>query len=520
MKFTRTSWRWGVTPTLAFALALLLSAPIAAQQTPAPKSPAVSKTPKHKPQISPREAEELLGSVDQILKFASEDTRLPIRQPVKRKLVSSDEVKQFFTDRLREDQETQRMERAEAVLKKLGFLPRQFDLRSFFLDMLDEQVAGFYDEHTRTVYLLDWVEPGQQRAVLAHELTHALQDQTLGLEKWAKAAESEEDVVEKKPKRSEEGDFEVQPEEAAMARTALLEGQAMFVLIDYLYAPVNRSLATDPLLAAPFREASTDSPQYPVLKNAPLYLKESLTFPYTFGLEFVQELLLKGGKAQAFAGVLKDPPRNSRDIMTPRSYFSRERIPTLWVPALKPLLGPGYERFDVGSIGQFDVYMLLEQFADLKTAKRLSPAWRGGFYYAALRPPEKDAKNAAAAKPEPAKAPDDKKEENLKPRPVGPESLALAYLSRWDSPESAAKFASFYAGALLRRYRFAQGEDAPAVTAPVPPVARKKWTTEDGPVFIEQRGEWVLVLESFDEATAGKLADAILAGAKTVPAKP
>jgi Asp-tRNA(Asn)/Glu-tRNA(Gln) amidotransferase C subunit len=521
MKFARTSWRLLLTLTLA--LGLLLTAAAAAQQAPAasasPSQPAAPKAQKHKPQISPREAEELLRSVDQILKFASEDTKLPIRQPVKRKLASADEVKQFFSDRLREDKETQRMERAEAVLKKLGFLPRKFDLRSFFLDLLDEQVAGFYDEHTRTVYLLDWVEPGEQRAVLAHELTHALQDQTLGLEKWTKAAESEEDVVENKPKKSnpEEGDFEVQPEEAAIARTALLEGQAMFVLIDYLYAPVNRSLATDPLLAVPFREASTDSSQYPVLKNAPLYLKKSLTFPYTFGLEFVQELLQKGGKAQAFAGALKDPPRNTRDIMTPRSYFSRERLPALWVPALKPLLGPGYERFDVGSIGQFDVYVMLEQFADQKTAKRLSPAWRGGFYYAALRPPGKD----EAPKSEPsAKTSSDAKEEKPKPQPVGPESLALVYLSRWDSPESAAKFATFYADALLQRYRFAQGEDAPGPKAPVLPSPRKKWTTEDGPVFIEQRGEWALVLESFDEATATKLADAILAGAKTIPAKP
>ena len=518
MKLARTSWRLLLTPALA--LGLLLAAPAAAQQTPAPAKPA-AKEQKHKPKISAQEAQELLRSVDQILKFASEDTKLPIRQPVKRQLASADQVKQFFSDRLREDKETQRLERAEAVLKKLGLLPRKFELRSFFLDMLDEQVAGFYDEHTRTVYLLDWVEPGQQKPVLAHELTHALQDQTLGLEKWTKAAEKEEDVVEKKPKKSkdEEGDFEVPPEEAAMARTALLEGQAMFVLIDYLYAPVNRSLATDPLLAVPFREASTDSPQYPVLKNAPLYLKESLTFPYTFGLEFVQELLLKGGKAQAFAGALQDPPRNSRDIMTPRSYFSRERIPALWVPALKPLLGPGYERFDVGSIGQFDVYVLLEQFADPKTAKRLSPAWRGGFYYAAVRPPEK---KDEAPKPEPpAKTSSDAKEG--KPKAVGPESLALAYLSRWDSSENAAKFASFYAEALLERYRFAQGADAPSPKAPVASVAsspRKKWTTEDGPVFIEQRGEWVLVLESFDEATAGKLANAILAGAKTVPAKP
>ena len=184
-----------------------------------------------------------------------------------------------------------------------------------------------------------------------------------------------------------------------MARTALLEGQAMFVLIDYLYAPSGQSLTTNPLLAAPFKVASTDSPQYPVLKNAPFYLKESLSFPYTYGLGFVQELQLKGGREQAFAGALRDPPRNTRDIMTPRSYFSRERIPAFHVPALGPLLGPGYERFDVGTLGQFDVYVMLEQFADGKSAKRLAPAWRGGFYYAARKLPEKDADEAKPAPP-------------------------------------------------------------------------------------------------------------------------
>lgn len=527
MKLARTSWRRILVLTLALALGLPLAA---AQQTPAasPSQRAASKARAHKPQLSAREAQELLRSVDQILKFASEDTGLPIRQPVKRQLTGADEVRQLFSDRLRDDKETQRLERSEAVLKKLGLVPRNFDLRSFFEDLLEEQVAGFYDEHTRVVHLLDWVESGEQKPVLAHELTHALQDQAIGLEKWTKAAEDEEDVVEKKSKKSssEEGGFEARSEEAAVARTALLEGQAMFVLIDYLYAPSGQSLASNPLLAVPFKEASTDSPQFPVLRSAPLYLKESLSFPYTFGLEFVQELLLKGGKAQAFAGALQDPPRNTRDIMTPRSYFSRESVPALHVPALKPLLGPGYERFDVGTIGQFDVYVMLEQFADNKAAKRLSPSWRGGFYYAALRPPDKD----AAGKPE-APAPDanapvsappaaDSKDQEGKPQPVAPDSLALVYLSRWDSPESAAQFASFYAETLLQRYRFAQGEDDPAAKPAAPPPARRRWMTEAGPVFIEQRGEWVLVLESFDEATAGKLADAILAGAKTVPAKP
>ena len=63
-------------------------------------------------------------------------------------------------------------------------------------------------------------------------------------------------------------------------------------------------------------------------------------------------------------------------------------------------------------------------------------------------------------------------------------------------------------------------QDEPATKAAVPPPARRRWTTDAGPVFIEQRGEWVVALESFDEATANKLADAILAGARVGPAQP
>ena len=515
MNPARTFWRRVLTLTLA--LGLLSAAPAVAQQTAAQSQPAAPKAQPHRPRISARDAQELLRSVDQIVKFVSEETNLPLRQPVKRELASADQVKALFRERLRDGKESQRLERSEAVLKKLGLVPRDFNLRTFFEDLMEEQVAGFYDERTRVVYLLDWVEAWEQRPVLAHELTHALQDQAIGLKKWTEAAENEEDVVEKKPDSEEEG-FEVRTEEATMARTALMEGQAMFVLIDYLYAPSGQSLSTNPLLAAPFKVAATDSPQYPVLKSAPFYLKESLSFPYTYGLGFVQELLLKGGRAKAFAGALRDPPRNTRDIMTPRSYFSRERVPAFHVPALKPLLGPGYERFDVGTLGQFDVHVMLEQFADGKSAKRLAPAWRGGFYYAARKLPEKEVATSPAPR---APAAGDAKEEGGEAQPpVAPESLALVYLSRWDSPESAAKFATFYGDALLQRYRFAQGVDEATAKPAAPPPARRKWTTDAGAVFIEQRGEWVLALESFDEATAGRVADAILAGAKTIPDKP
>jgi hypothetical protein len=57
--------------------------------------------------------------------------------------------------------------------------------------MLREQVAGYYDVKTKTVNLLNWLDVEQQKPVLAHELTHALQDQSFGIEKWVKGSKQE-----------------------------------------------------------------------------------------------------------------------------------------------------------------------------------------------------------------------------------------------------------------------------------------------------------------------------------------
>src|SRR4029077_13512759 len=84
-----------------------------------------------------------------------------------------------------------RLRRSELVLKKVGLLPRDFDLGKFLVVLLREQVAGYYDPKTKTVNLLDWLDVEQQRPVLAHELTHALQDQSFGLEKWMKGDASD-----------------------------------------------------------------------------------------------------------------------------------------------------------------------------------------------------------------------------------------------------------------------------------------------------------------------------------------
>src|SRR6185312_1046501 len=163
----------------------------AAVESPATTQPTTQ--PAEEQKISPQEAEKLFRSVDEILQFASKDTLLPIKREVKRKLVSRDLVESYVNKHTSEDEDAKRLRRSELVLKKFGLLPRDFDLGKFLPLLLKEQVAGYYDPKTRTVNLLDWLGADQQKPVLAHELTHALQDQSFNLEKYMKAGDADLD---------------------------------------------------------------------------------------------------------------------------------------------------------------------------------------------------------------------------------------------------------------------------------------------------------------------------------------
>src|SRR3954447_3481190 len=290
-----------------------------------------------KPKISPRQAEELFKSVEEILQFVSEDTKLPVKHPVKRKLVNRDTVEKDLTERLKNDEDSQRMEHAELVLKKFGFLPRDFHLRQFFISMMREQVAGYYNVKDQTVYLLDWIEPAAQRAILAHELTHALQDQNYHLEKWDKSGVESRD---KKKKWSAENLDPVQEsidDEQLVARVALLEGQGMVELLNYALSFRGRNVNNSPLEVDALKRGMTEDKQSPIFNSAPKFLKESLIFPYREGLTFIQEVMFKKGREAAFAGTMANPPKTTREIMQPSTYLAQEKIPPLPLPRLQPI---------------------------------------------------------------------------------------------------------------------------------------------------------------------------------------
>jgi hypothetical protein len=440
-----------------------------ADQEEQPPKPGAS--PQQEQTISPKQAKELFKSVDEILKFASDDTGFPIEHEVKRKLIGRNEVESFLLKNMRDDKDAQRLERSAVVLKKFGLIPQNFDLPHFLVAMLKEQVAGYYDPKTKTVNLLNWLEVEQQKPVLAHELTHALQDQSFGLEKWMKVAEGSNH---KDPKPED-----IKNDEELTARQAIVEGQAMAVLLDYTLAPTGQSLLDSPQIREALKQGmlvgTADSPTF---RDAPIFLKETLTFPYRYGLDFTAALLASGGKQLAYSGVFKKPPTTSREIMEPETYIEGEKIePLKMIDFAKDF--KDYDWFDFGAMGEFDVAVLVEQYAGGDEAKVLYPEWRGGYYFAG--------------------------------RPKGDKSapLGVLYVSRWSSPGSAAEFAAVYAKSFAQRYKHAKAlghdgkvaEDAPPVDSWRTLRGRHAWLTEDGPVVIDVRGDTILISESLDDAS-------------------
>jgi hypothetical protein len=274
---------------------------------------------------------------------------------------------------------------------------------------------------------------------------------------------------------------DIENDEVSTTRQAVVEGQAMVVLVDYMLEPMGLSLKDSPQVVQSLKDGmlvgTADAVQF---QNAPIYMKEALTFPYRYGIDFIADLLIKGGKDQAFAELFRNPPRTTRQIMEPQTYLSGERLEPMNVPDFRQVF-KNYERFDVGAVGEFDVAVLIDQYASAQVSTRLYPHWRGGYYYA-VRP---------------------------KGDPAAP--LGLLYASRWSSPEKASNFGAIYASALSKRYLHVHDvvEDSKEPAVPTDALdhltGKRAWLTEDGPVVINVQGDTVVVTESLDQATTDSL---------------
>src|SRR5207302_8846406 len=228
---------------------------------------------------------EFIATADEVLQQMSEITGLKLLSPLKKSLRSREGIRAYVIKQMNEEKNPAERYADARTAEAFGLLPKGFDLDSFMVNVLTEQIEGLYDPKAQEFYIADWSAPDEQRMVMAHELTHALEDQHFHIEAWSRAAKPNED--------------------AELARDAVLEGSAMAAMVDYLMRGTGRSLKDLPEFDPSMLLGELEST--PTLKSAPPFLKDALIFPYISGLNF-SAAILKNSGWPVLSGVFEKPP--------------------------------------------------------------------------------------------------------------------------------------------------------------------------------------------------------------------
>lgn len=293
--------------------------------------------------------------IDSIVKTLSEITGFSEEHPVPYGRITKRQLRQFLSKRIKKTLKPDEIHADELALKMFGLVPQDFDLRKSTIDLLTEQAAAFYDYDEKKLFLLDDPSFSSETTTLAHELAHALADQHFNLDKF----------IEETPSNDDEN----------LAHTAVVEGEASWLMVAYnLKQEGQPPVPTAAMLKTVADSSDSAISDYPVLKGSPLYIQQSLLFPYTEGTLFFDAVYRKLGKA-AFSAVFTEPPIDSAQILHPERYFRHEK-PTK--PELPKLSLSRAKELTQGSVGEFDHEMLLRQYLGEAKAKDLAPHLRGG----------------------------------------------------------------------------------------------------------------------------------------------
>ena len=249
------------------------------------------------------QSREIFSEIGGILQDLHDITGFKIKHRVPAEIITRDKVKEFLQQRMKEASSPEDIRVEALTLKKFGLVPQDFDLAKNTVDLLTEQAAAFYDFHRKRMFITDWTPSATREPALVHELGHALADQNVNLDKFIKQGQKSDD--------------------GSMARLAVMEGQASWLMAEYLARKAGQSLATSPaLLDTMAHSIESGASEFPVFESEPLYLRETLTFPYSQGLLF-QNAVYQRMKQKAFEEVFRKPPVSTQQILHPGCLFLR-----------------------------------------------------------------------------------------------------------------------------------------------------------------------------------------------------
>jgi hypothetical protein len=368
--------------------------------------------------LSLARAEDLFANIGHIKEGLSAITGLKFKRDVPYALIGKDELHRYLEKRLHETMKPEDARAEELTLKMLGLVPSDFDLRKNTLDLLTEQAAAFYDYNAKKLFVLEGSSGGagatdsaEERVALVHELAHALADQHFHLAKYIR-----------------EG---MRSDDSATARQAVMEGQATWLMAAYIAREGGGKPEVPEAVLELMKKSIEGSAaqQYPVFSKAPLYIRESLVFPYAEGLAFQDAVFRKMGR-EAFSEVFVRAPGSSGQILHPERYIGHGGAVIPNPPALPE--SREFHKLADGTLGELDFRVLLSQYTNAEEGQALAEHLAGGSYELFGHKREKF--------------------------PV------LGVASSWDSPESARKYFDKYRQVMQGKWKKTEiGKETPAL---------------------------------------------------------
>lgn len=382
-------------------------------------------------------ASELCGMAGRIAAELATISGLKLHHPVPCDFITKEKVNEFLKKRVKDTTSPEEIRAEELTLKKFGLVPPDFNLADTTVDLLTEQAAAFYDYDKKKLFVTETTAPDTQETVLAHELSHAIADQNFNLSHFIRQGGKSDD--------------------GSTARLAVMEGQATWLMSEYLVRRQGQSLRTSPKLVEMMSRLSQGGGQYPVFDQAPLYLRLTLVFPYTAGMVFQNAVIARDGDA-GFAEVFRHAPASTQQIIHPQKYFDHVQ-PTL--PDLPdPHLPSAYKSLVGGTLGELDEAVLLEQFTDKAHADDIAPHLRGSTFE--LRETKKH------------------------------ERAVLLYAAEWDSEDAARDYFDAYRQAMAKKWKKME------ITAETPDTLTG--TGDDGRFELRRKGAVVTSMEGLPPA--------------------
>ena len=332
-------------------------------------------------------ADRVAADVPQIEKAVG----VPFKHPPTLEIKSRDQVRSFVLAQLSDTAVQRDLAGKEAAYKALGLIPDTMNVQKLFVDLLTEQILGYYDPKTKVLYVVSGAPDEYIGITIMHELVHALQDQYMNLDSL----------------QQQTGDDDRQA-----AAQAVIEGEATYEQMAAMVGGSGNVAARLPGGWDRMRDLIRDSySSQPIFGQAPMVIQEELLFPYINGAEFVRRFKEREPGKLPF----RDMPRSTEQLLHDRAYFTTPRDAPVPV-RLPKLANVVYEN----TLGEFDTRLFLfEHLQDQELASRAAIGW-GGDRYAIVRTPNGN---------------------------------GIVWVTVWDGAVDAAEFVDALGQAIQRRYR-------------------------------------------------------------------